>query len=488
MKTAVNSIALWLLAMLVLVPAHAQEGGIEELRETQSAFAHVAREVSPSVVSVQTRQSGQAAQRSESPLGDIWPFDDELLERFFGDRMPQLPRDEDGAQGRRSILGQGSGFVFRIEGGLVSEKAYIMTNRHVVEDAESIEVRLQDGRTFDARIKGIDPQSDVAVLEIDAADVPPLKLGDSARLQVGDWALAIGNPFGLQHTLTVGVVSAKGRTSLGISDYEDFIQTDAAINPGNSGGPLVNLEGEVVGMNTAIFSRSGGYMGIGFAIPINLAERVATQLIERGEVVRGHLGVVIQNLTRELAQGFGLAQTRGVLIAQVNEGSPADRGGLRQGDIVVSYRGQPVRDIGSFRNRVAQTEPGTRARLGILRDGEERELTVEIGRLDTEKLAAAGAPASAQPLGLTVQTLTPALAEQFGTTAGEGVIVTEVKPGSIAARAGIDSGTIILQVDRQPVSDAQAFTEAMKRSRDDKRVLLLVRRDEMQQYLVLEWG
>jgi serine protease Do len=240
-------------------------------------------------------------------------------------------------------------------------------------------------------------------------------------------------------------------------------------------------------MNTAIFSRSGGYMGIGFAIPINLAKRVATQLIERGEVVRGHLGVVIQNLTQELAQGFGLEQTRGVLIAQVNDGSPAERGGLRQGDIVVSYQGEPVKDIGGFRNRVAQTEPGSRAQLGILRDGQERELTVEIGRLSAAKLAALDAPASARPLGLTVQTLTAELAEQFGTTAGSGVIVTEVQAGSIAARAGIDSGTIILQVDREPVKSARQFSEAVDRSQDDKRVLLLVRKGDMQQYLVLQW-
>jgi serine protease Do len=474
-------------ALLACLPAFAQQVGIEELRQTQNAFANVAREVSPSVVSVQTRQAGQAAQMQESPLGELWPFDDDLLKRFFGDRLPELRRDEEGAQVPRSVLGQGSGFVFRVAGALVAGKSYIMTNRHVVEDAESIEVRLQDGRSFDARIKGIDPQSDVAVLEIDTDEVRPLRLGDSAELQVGDWALAIGNPFGLQHTLTVGVVSAKGRTSLGISDYEDFIQTDAAINPGNSGGPLVNLDGEVVGMNTAIFSRSGGYMGIGFAIPINLAKRVATQLIERGEVVRGHLGVVIQNLTQELAQGFGLEQTRGVLIAQVNDGSPAERGGLRQGDIVVSYQGEPVKDIGGFRNRVAQTEPGSRAQLGILRDGQERELTVEIGRLSPAKLAALDAPASARPLGLTVQTLTAELAEQFGTTAGSGVIVTEVQAGSIAARAGIDSGTIILQVDREPVKSARQFSEAVDRSQDDKRVLLLVRKGDMQQYLVLQW-
>jgi serine protease Do len=385
------------------------------------------------------------------------------------------------------VVGQGSGFVFQGDTRPGAEHSYILTNRHVVEDAESIRVRLQDGREFEARIKGVDPRSDVAVLAVDAGDLPTLPLGDSSRLEVGDWALAIGNPFGLRHTLTVGVVSAKGRTSLGISDYEDFIQTDAAINPGNSGGPLVNLEGEVIGMNTAIVSRSGGYMGIGFAIPINLAQQVANQLIQHGEVVRGYLGVVIQQMTPMLADSFGLDRPRGILIAEVADDSPAARAELQQGDVVVGYRGRRVDDIGNFRNRVAQTAPGSRVELDILREGEQRTLEVEIGRLrsDRETSAAVGPARATQSLGLSVQTLSRDLVEQFGLTRAEGVIVTRVDPGSAAADAGIGTGSIILQVDREPVENARDFERKVTQSADDGRVLLLLRDDGMQRYVVV---
>ena len=485
-----------LLLTWVAPAASAQVEGQQALRETQNAFVAVARSVSPSVVSVRTEQRGDGAvSGSPSPFGEGIPFGEDFFKRFFGDAWPDLQPESGQApdaqprQRRRAIVGQGSGFVFRIDGHDAAGRSHILTNRHVVEDASRIRVRLQDGREFDARVKGLDPQSDVAVLEIDAADLPPLSLGDSSRLEVGDWALAIGNPFGLRHTLTVGVVSAKGRTSLGISDYEDFIQTDAAINPGNSGGPLVNLEGEVVGMNTAIVSRSGGYMGIGFAIPINLAENVARQLIERGEVVRGHLGVVIQPMTQALADSFGLERTRGILIAQVIDDSPAARAGLRQGDIVVSYRGSAVDEIGLFRNRVAQTEPGSRVELGIVRNGDDRTLEVEIGRLagGNEPLAAVP-PQATESLGLTVQTLTPELARQLGLARTDGVIVTAVTPGSVAAEAGIGDGDVILQVDRQAVQDARDFQHRVAQSGADGQVLLLLRSDEVQRFVVLDLG
>jgi len=268
--------------------------------------------------------------------------------------------------------GQGSGFI-------ISKDGYILINNHVVGDADLIKVKLSDGREFKAKVIGTDPQSDVAVIKIDATNLPVLRLGDSDKLEVGEWVIAIGNPFGLSQTVTVGVVSAKGRSRIGINDYEDFIQTDAAINPGNSGGPLVNIHGEAVGMNTAIFSRSGGYMGIGFAIPINMAKAIKDQLLKKGKVTRGWLGVVIQDIDEELAKSFGLEKTEGVLIAEVSEGSPAEKAGLKQGDIILRLNGKKVDDLGELRNKIALTAPGTKVKLEVLRENKRRTIQVTIG-------------------------------------------------------------------------------------------------------------
>ena len=483
----------FLFMLLVGVPlfapirVYAVDGAVESLRQSGKAFAAVARAVSPSVVNIQIESGSPEAgmDRVPLPFGSQSPFGDEFFKRFFGDRFPDIPRQELPRRERRAI-GQGSGFVFAATDGLLSDKSYVLTNNHVVQGAEKIRVRLQDGREFEAKITGRDPQSDVAVIEIPTGGVPPLKLADSSKLDIGEWVIAIGNPFGLSHTVTVGVVSAKGRTSLGINDYEDFIQTDAAINPGNSGGPLVNLDGEVAGMNTAIFSRSGGYMGVGFAIPSKLVGAVANQLIQAGEVTRGYLGIVIQQLTPELAESFGLDRHNGILVAQVTEKSPAARAGLRQGDVITAYQGEPVTDVGAFRNRVALTAPGARAEMTVLRDGRHQKLTVTIGTLTQDKLASMGPAQDAKALGLTVQTLTSELAEQFNATPGEGVVVTTVEPGSIAALAGIEPGTIILQVNRKPVSDAVEFKRVIESS-SGSRALLLLRKDGMQQFLVLNW-
>jgi len=473
-------------------PAHAFDGGVESLRQTGKAFASVARSVSPSVVFIQAegKVSGSEIPRLPTPFGNEWPFGDDLFKRFFGDPFPggpSAPRPEV-PRGERRELGQGSGFVFAAKGApLTTGKTYILTNNHVVEDADRIRVSFQGGREFDARITGGDPQSDVAVIEIDATGLPALPLADSSQVEVGEWVVAIGNPFGLSHTLTVGVVSAKGRTSIGITDYEDFIQTDAAINPGNSGGPLVNLDGEVVGINTAIFSGSGTYMGVGFAIPSNLARAIANQLIEHGEVTRGYLGIVIQQFTPDLAESFDMDPGQGILVAQVAEDSPADKAGLRQGDIIVAYRGKPVQDVGNFRNRVSLTSPGSTEELEILRDGRRKTVHVKIGKLTEGASIAQGSAQSSDELGLTVQTLTPQLAEQFDASPGEGVVVTGVRPGSIAAMAGIEAGSIILQVNREVIEDAAAFKREVARADSKKRILLLVREDGMQRFVALQW-
>ena len=478
-------------AICFALPAQAQDGGLDSLRATGKAFAGVAKKVSPSVVFVQTegKTTDSSVTRFSTPFDEQWPFRVDMYKRFFGKQLPGIPRmpKQEAPQRERRAIGQGSGFVFAAKDGLFSDKTYILTNNHVVEDADKIRVKFQDGREFDAKVTGRDPQSDVAVVEIKAADLPSLAWGDSSGLEVGEWVVAIGNPFGLSHTLTVGVVSAKGRTSVGINDYEDFIQTDAAINPGNSGGPLVNLDGEVVGINTAIFSRSGGYMGVGFAIPSNLAKAIANQLIEHGEVTRGYLGIVIQQLTPDLAESFDLDLGKGILVAQVSEDSPAEKAGLRQGDVIVEYRGEPVTDVGSFRNRVSLTTPGSTETITVLRGGKRKTLQVRIGQLTEDKLITQGPAQSADEIGLTVQTLTPQLAEQFNTEAGEGVVVTKVKPGSVAAMAGIEPGTIILQANQQPVKDAADFAAALQRSKQENRVLLLIRNGGMQRFVALSW-
>ena len=479
----------WLLCFMLLLSASsaalATDGGIENLRKTGKAFASVAKQVSPAVVFIQAEISKPASVTTAPPGRDQWPFDDDLFRRFFGDAFPGPGNQARPGQPRRE-LGQGSGFIFAVNDGLLSDRSYILTNNHVVDGANKITVKMQDGRQFPASIKGSDPQSDIAVLEIKTADLPKAKLGDSSSLDVGEWVVAIGNPFGLNNTLTVGVVSATGRTTLGINDYEDFIQTDAAINPGNSGGPLVNLNGEVVGINTAIFSRSGGYMGVGFAIPINLAKGVANQLVSKGEVTRGQLGVIIQQLTPDLAESFGYQNQKGILVAQVMGGSPAEKAGLQQGDLITRYQGGVVENIGKFRNRVALTPPGTRAKLDILRNGKQLTVNVTIGKLGKDTLTTAKTGAtSSDPLGLTVQTLTPELARQMQTSSSQGVVATQVEPGSVAALAGIVPGTIIEQVNKQPVRNAEEYKKLIKAS--DKQVLLLLNQNGRSQFVVLRW-
>ncbi len=480
-----------LLFWVFSLPVYAQDEGIESLRNTSKAFASVARKVSPAVVFIQVESSRAqpSIQQFSTPFGNRRSPDEELLRRFFGDQFRgfQAPPRQNVPQPRQRMMGQGSGFVFKVDGGLLSEKTYILTNNHVVDHADKIRVKFQNGKEYDAKVTGTDPKSDVAVIEIKTSDFPALSMGNSSKLDVGEWVVAIGNPFGLSHTLTVGVVSAKGRTAIGINDYENFIQTDAAINPGNSGGPLVNLDGQVIGMNTAIFSRSGGSMGIGFAIPINLAKVIAEQLIDTGEVVRGHLGVVIQPLTSELADSFGMSSIQGILIAQVVDNSPADKAGLKQGDVIIAYRGTKVKSVGEFRNQVALTTPGNEEELIILHDGKRKTVTITIGKQDENQQMASNSTQSSDELGMSVQTITPQLAEQFKIKRGSGVIVTEVKPFSIAAMAGIKTGTIILQVNRKTVKNVAEFKKIIKDSNTTKRIVLLILNNDYQRYVVLNW-
>jgi len=475
-------LSLSIIFFLLTLSVHAEDNsGIANLRQTSKAFASVAKKVSPSVVFIQVESI-----KKDIPISPFTsPFGDDLFKRFFGDAFPDFPNQQQ-APSERRMTGQGSGFVFSIKKGLLSNKSYVVTNNHVVESADKIHITFKDGREFDAKVVGTDPKSDIAVLEIKDSPHPALVMGNSSVLEVGEWVIAVGNPFGLSHTLTVGVVSAKGRTGLGINDYEDFIQTDAAINPGNSGGPLLNLDGEVIGINTAIFSRSGGYMGVGFAIPIDLANNIVKQLIDHGEVTRGYLGIVIQKMTAELAKSFNLDVKQGILVSQVTEDSPAAKVGLRVGDLIVSYQGKSVSEVGDFRNQVALTSPGTKAGLTIIRDGKRKVLSVIIGNLQKSPQSAKAATQSSDELGLIVQTITPDLAKQFNVKP-QGVLVTDVKAGSLAAMAGIRSGVVIIQVDRKAIASTAQFKQAIEKSRKNKQVLLLIRDQEMSQYIVLKW-
>ncbi|SHJ39151.1 serine protease Do [Malonomonas rubra DSM 5091] len=475
-----SKLLLLFFASLLLVTAGgttllAQDEGISALRESGKAFRSVAKQVSPAVVYIQVEKEVEQ-QQMNNPFGNS-PFGDEFFRRFFGQPSPK--QNPHGQTKKRQSMGQGSGFIISADG-------YIMTNNHVVGDADKVTVQLLDGREFTAKTIGTDPPTDVALIKIEADEkLPFIPLGDSDKMEVGDWVLAFGNPFGLSHTLTAGIVSAKGRSGIGLTDYENFIQTDAAINPGNSGGPLVNLDGEAIGMNTAIFSRSGGYMGIGFAIPINMVKNIREQLVEHGSVTRGRLGVYIQDIDQDLADSFDLEQTDGILVAQVIEDSPAEKAGLEQGDVILKLNGETVNKVAKFRNTIALTRPGTDVKLLILRDGKKKTVKVTIGSLETDEK---GQPVSADKLpklGMSLQKLTDDLAEQFGYEGAKGVLVTAVEADSIAARAGIKRGDLIEEVNRKPVSEAHQVKKLIKES-EKKTVLLLVRQGDASRYLALK--
>jgi serine protease Do len=372
---------------------------------------------------------------------------------------------------------------------IVDNNGHILTNYHVVRDVDTIKVRLADKRECEAEIVGTDEKSDVAIIKIKGRvprDLPTVTLGDSDALKVGDWVLAIGAPFGLAQTVTAGIISATGRANVGVADYEDFIQTDAAINPGNSGGPLVNMRGEVIGINTAIATSIGQYAGVGFAIPSNMARGMMPTLLKGESVTRGFLGVIIQEISQELAEQFALSDTRGALVAQVNEDSPAEKAGLETGDVIVTFQGKPVDDTRELRNAVAATAPGTEARLTILRNGKEKVLTVTLGELATERIALAtsGAGSSLDRLGLTVQPLTAELAEQFGYDDREGVLIADVEPGSPAAAANLQRGDLIVDANRQPVATVNDLRDALAKS--EETALLLIKRKGASLFVVLQ--
>ena len=489
MKKFSITLILLLGVLFFTTPAKLQNTGIERLRETSSAFTHVARSISPSVVFIQVEETPLYTPYYSFPipLDDVWLFGAELFERFLGERFggtskPKAPHKQ------AKIIGQGSGFIFASKESLFADKSYILTNNHLVEHAKKIDVILQDRRKFEATIVGTDPKFDIAVLEIKMNELPPLTLGDSSKVAMGEWVATIGNSFGLSHTLTVGSVSATGQNSLGIDDYENFIQTDTTTNYGSFGGPLVNLNGDVVGINTAILSKKSGYMGSSFAIPMNFANRIAKQLIAYQNVTRGHLGILIEEFSPKLIRPFDLNKNKGVLVTHVMKGSPAAHGGMKQGDIIIFFRGNPVSSTSEFRNLVTISSPNSSLALTVIRDDKRIKFNVTMDKftLNTEQTFADEQPS--EKLGFMVQNITAYLAEQLMIKSGQGVLITEVETGSIANMANIKIGSVILQVNRIKVENVNEFSRALKDTSKDKPVLLLIKTNNRQHYILLNWS
>lgn len=455
--------------LLLCMPAAAQDGK-SALQSLQDAFVQVAQSVRPAVVNVSTTQRPRPREGRRAP--QVPPqfrefFGEDFFERFFG----EPPQRE------RASLGSGL---------ILDKRGFILTNNHVIEEADEIEVRLSDKRKFTAKVVGKDPKTDLAVVKIDAPnDLPVAKLGDSTKIRIGEWAIAIGSPFGLDQTVTVGVVSAVGRSDVGIATYEDFIQTDASINPGNSGGPLLNLNGEVIGINTAIVA---GGRGIGFAIPINMAKEIKDRLIAQGKVVRGWLGVGIQELTEELASQFGVKPEDGVLVGNVMKDSPAERGGLKPGDIIQEFNGTKISDVHQLQREVAQTPVGSQAQLKVMREKQPAMLTVVLDEQPTELASVkpgSGPGEAADRFGLTVQDLTPELRDQLRLKAVDGVMVSSVDEAGPATRAGIRPGDIITEANREPVKSSREFSRILGQMQRGQNLLLLVRRDATSRFVVL---
>jgi len=428
------------------------------------SFATLAAQASPSVVYIKvvsvvnSGQEGPGFGPPSGPFGENSPFP-------F--RMPP----PGGPRGDFRRQGSGSGFIIRNDG-------IVITNNHVVEDAKEILVTLNDKREFNAKVLGRDPKTDLAVLKIEPkGELPVAKLGDSESLQVGDWVMAIGNPFGLSNTVTAGIVSAKGR-SIGAGPYDNFIQTDASINPGNSGGPLFNERGEVVGINSAIFSQGGGNIGIGFAIPINLAKKLVPELEAHGSVTRGWLGVAIQQVTPDLAKSLGLEEARGALVADVTSGSPAAKGGVQRGDVIVSYNSKKVAESSMLPSLVAETPVGETVPVEVLRNGKNTTLEVKVAKLAEETAANESEEQGAEKnkWGLALRELQPEEREQAGVKADEGVLVAGIAPESPAAEANLQVGDVILEVNRVSVGSVADLKKEMDKVEGDKPLLLLLRR------------
>ncbi|HEY5683333.1 MAG TPA: DegQ family serine endoprotease [Sulfuricaulis sp.] len=458
------------------ISAPAATAPLPAIGGTPPNFVPVVKAVMPAVVNISTTRLVKQGGQMPGPF-----MDDPFFRQFFGDEFFhrfQIPRER-----RENSLGSGV---------IVDPSGYIVTNNHVVAKADEIKVLLNDRREFTGKVVGTDPKSDIAVIKINAKDLPTVPWGDSDKLEVGEYVLAIGNPFGLNQTVTQGIVSAVGRANVGIADYEDFIQTDAAINPGNSGGALVNVHGHLVGINTAIFSRSGGYMGIGFAVPSNMTRVVMDSLIKGGKVVRGWLGVSIQDVTPDLAKQFGLKEARGALVGEVIADSPAAAAGIQSGDVITSFNGKTVDNTSILRNTVAQTPVGRTVKVNLLR--EKKTVSVEVKITEQPKDIAQADGETVQGdgkntalAGVEVRNLTPEIARQLRLPPGtSGVIIASVEQGSAAEMAGVQEGDIILEINRQPVRNIGDFKRLSGKLSKKGSTLLLINRQGRKIFIAIQ--
>jgi serine protease Do len=445
--------------------APAKAATLAALENRPPSFAAIAKRTTPVVVNIFTTSQRSVRPGSTDPL-------EEFFSRFFGDTQPR-------ENGPRSL---GSGI-------LISKDGEVLTNYHVVRNAETIKVKLADQTEYEARLIGKDDRTDLALVKIrrSGGNMPFARLGSSSQLEVGDWVMAIGNPFGLEHTVTAGIVSAKGRV-IGAGPYDNFIQTDASINPGNSGGPLINALGEVVGVNSAIFSQSGGNIGIGFAIPIDLAKKIADQLRKNGRVVRGWLGIRAQDVSPQLASSLNLARPVGemAVVTEVAENSPAGEAGVKTGDVILEFNGKPVPKSHEFPSVIADTPPGQKVSLKIVHEKKEQTISVKIGELPEENDASQKTESRDPEIGIRVQRITPEAARRLGMISTKGVLVMEVQPGSPAEQIGVEPADVIREVNQRPVNNVSDFERAVRQGRRGDRILLLVQRGDNTVFFALK--
>jgi serine protease Do len=447
---------LFLIILIVIMPVWTW-GATEKIttKDWRNAFVQVAKKVQPSVVSI----------RSERTV-TVSPGEGFGEDFFRGTPFEDFFKQHGGPPMKRRQTGEGSGVI-------VDPKGYILTNYHVVTGADKLTIRLFDGRELKGTVQGTDPKTDLAVVHMEAKDLPLAMLGDSDKIQVGEWAMAIGSPFGLEETVTVGVISAKGRTGLGTGTYEDFIQTDASINPGNSGGPLVNIEGEVIGINAMIIAPG---QGIGFAIPINLAKSIMAELIKTGKVIRPWVGIGLQNLTPELMKGLNVKEKEGALISQVYEGSPAGKAGLKVGDIIVQIDGKKIKDSQDVVREVLKRKVDQKIEFEVIRDGKRVEVSVTTTQMPSTPTEQKAAKPEKEWFGLRVTTVTPDIAKQLGIEKAEGVVIEGVETGSAAQDAGLRKGDVILELNRQRIKDENDYRDAMEKIKSGQGALLLISR------------
>ena len=438
-------------------------------------FTAVAKAATPAVVNITSR-----AVRTKESRGPSNRSPEEFFNPFgpqgpFGHRGPFGPQGPQGPQGQDPREHHGGGMG---SGVIVSPDGYILTNNHVVDGGGELTVTLPDKREFKGKVVGTDPKTDLAVVKIEGKNLPHTDWGDSSKLQVGEYVLAIGNPFGLNSTVTLGIVSALGRGRMGITQYEDFIQTDAAINPGNSGGALVNTNGELVGINTAIISQSGGYQGVGFAVPVSMAKPVFDSLMKNGKVVRGFLGIGIQDLNQDLAKSFGLKEAKGALVSNVAEESPAEKAGIKQGDVIVGYQKTPIEDAAALQRAVTGTPVGAKAVVKVIRNGHEQELSATIGeQTETKQVARTESGVESALAGVEVESLNPQMARELGLQGTvHGVVVVNVEPESQADRVGLAQGDVIKEINRHPVKSVKDYEQIVSALKKDQDALLLVNR------------